>query len=96
MKTRTMHAVTATEFARNFSQMLDQVERQGVTIAIVRNQKQVATVVPQLRHQSAMQAFGDLYRPLEGAVNDDWTADMKRVSKSLSGKLSNKAQDPWQ
>lgn len=91
-----MHAVSATEFARNFSQMLDQVEHQGITIAIVRNQKQVATVVPQLRHQSAMEAFGDLYRPLEGAVKDDWMADIKRVNKSLKGTLSSKAQDPWQ
>lgn len=91
-----MHAVSATEFARNFSQMLDQVEHQGITIAIVRNQKQVATVVPQLRHQNAMEAFGDLYRPLEGAVKDDWMADIKRVNKSLKGTLSSKAQDPWQ
>lgn len=96
MEANIMHAVSATEFARNFSQMLDQVEHQGITIAIVRNQRQVATVVPQLRHQSAMQAFGDLYRPLEGVVKDDWTADMKRVSKGLRGHLSSKAQDPWQ
>lgn len=91
-----MQAVSATKFARNFSQMLDQVERQGVTIAIVRNQRQVATVVPQLRHQSAMEAFGDLYRPLEGVVKDDWMADTKRVSKGLRDHLSSKAQDPWQ
>ena len=43
-----MHAVSATEFARNFRHMLDQVEYQGITISIVRNKKQVATVVPQL------------------------------------------------
>jgi antitoxin (DNA-binding transcriptional repressor) of toxin-antitoxin stability system len=91
-----MHAVSATEFARNFSQMLDQVEHQGITISIVRKQKQVATVMPQLRQQSAMEAFGDLYRPLEGAVKDDWLADIVRVNKSLDGRLSSKARDPWQ
>jgi len=91
-----MHAVSATEFARNFRHMLDQVEYQGITISIVRNKKQVATVVPQLRHQSAMEAFGDLYRPLDGAVKDDWTADIKRVGESLKGSLSGKGQDPWQ
>lgn len=90
-----MHAVSATEFARNFSQMLDQVEHQGVTISIVRNHKQIATVAPQLRQQSAMEAFGDLYRPLEGAVKDDWMADIQRANKSLKGRLSGKAQDPW-
>lgn len=91
-----MHAVSATEFARNFSQMLDQVEHQGVTISITRNQRQIAIVVPQLRHQSAMEAFGDLYRPLQGAVNDDWLADIARVNQSFKGKLNDKAHDPWQ
>ncbi len=91
-----MHAVSATEFARNFSQMLDQVEHQGVSISITRNQRQIATVVPQLRQQSAMEAFGDLYRPLDGAVNDDWMADIGRVNQSLKGQLNDKARDPWQ
>ena len=90
-----MHAVSATEFARNFSQMLDQVEHQGITISIVRNHRQVATVVPQLRHQSAMEAFGDLYRPLEGSVKDDWLADIKLGAKALKGSLTGKGQDPW-
>lgn len=91
-----MHAVSATEFARNFSLMLDQVEHQGITISIMRNQKQVATVVPQLRHQSAMEAFGDLYRPLDGAIKDDWMSDIKGVNKFLKVRLSSKTQDPWQ
>ena len=91
-----MHTVSSTEFARNLSQMLDQVEHQGVTISIVRNQKQIATVVPQSRHQSAMEAFGDLYRPLQGAVKDDWMADIRRVDKFHKGSLSGKVQDPWQ
>ncbi len=91
-----MHTVSATEFARNLSQMLDRVEHQGVTISIVRNQKQIATVVPQLRHQSAMEAFGDLYRPLQSAVKDDWMADIRRVDKFHKGSLSDKARDPWQ
>lgn len=91
-----MQAVSATEFARNFSQMLDQVEHQGVTISIVRNQRQIATLAPQLRQQSAMEAFGDLYRPLAGAVNDDWMADIAQVNQSLDTKLNGKAHDPWQ
>ena len=91
-----MHAVSATEFARNFSQMLDQVEHQGVSITIMRNRRQIATVVPQLKRQSAMEAFGDLYRPLEGTVNDDWMADVAQIDQSLKGKLTDKARDPWQ
>lgn len=90
-----MHAVSATEFARNFSKMLDEVEHQGVTISIVRNHKQVATVVPGLRRESAMEAFGGFYRPLAGAVKDDWMADIKRVNKALDGRLNGKARNPW-
>ena len=90
-----MHAVSATEFARNFSQMLDQVEHQGITISIVRNQRQVASVVPQLRTQTATEAFGDLYRPLEGAIKDDWILDIQRVAKTLKGDRLEKGRDPW-
>lgn len=90
-----MHAVSATEFARNFSRMLDQVEQKGVTLSIIRNRKQVATLAPGLRRESAMEAFGGLYRPLEGPVKDDWMADIKRVNKSLDGRLNGKARDPW-
>ena len=91
-----MQAVTATEFARNFSQMLNQVEHQGVTISIVRNHKQIATLAPQLHHQSAMEAFGDLYRPMEHTVNDDWMTDIQRVNQSFNSQLSDPEQDPWQ
>ena len=90
-----MHAVSATEFARNFSQMLDQVEHQGITISIVRNQRQVASVVPQLRTQTATEAFGDLYRPLEGAVKDDWILDTQGVAKTLKGDRLEKGRDRW-
>lgn len=90
-----MHVVSATEFARNFSLMLNQVEHQGISISIVRNQQQVACVVPPLRIQTAAEAFGDLYRPLEGAVKDDWMLDTKRVAKALKGGLVEKGRDPW-
>ena len=90
-----MHAVSATEFSRNFSQMLDQVEHQGITISIVRNQRQIASVVPKQRMQTAAEAFGDLYRPLEGAVKDDWMADIKRTNKHLKGNVLEKGRDPW-
>ena len=91
-----MQAITATEFARNFSQMLDQVEHHGVTLSIVRNHKQVATVVPQRRTQTAMEAFGDLYRPLEGPVDDDWMADVRKMDKLFHSTLEANLRDPWE
>ena len=92
-----MIAVTATHFARNLSDLLDQVEQQGVSISILRNQKPVATLTPQIAHQSAMEAFGDLYRPLEHQIKDDWLADIERANQQLNGELRHDAQiDPWQ
>lgn len=90
-----MQTVTATEFSRNFSQMLDQIEHDGAPISIVRNHKQIATVMPQRRVQGAMDAFGDLYRPLEGEVLDDWMDDIARVSQALQGDINSAARDPW-
>ena len=90
-----MHTVSATEFSRNFSQMLNQVEQQGISISIVRNQRQIACLIPQLRMQTAAEAFGDLYRPLEGAVKDDWLLDIEQVNKTLKGNLPEKGSDPW-
>jgi len=95
LKENAVLSVTATEFARNLSEMLDQVEHQRVSISIVRNQKQIATVIPQLRHQSAMDAFGDLYLPLEHTVLDDWMADVQSVNAALDGQLGGVGQDPW-
>ena len=90
-----MHAVSATEFARNFRRMLDQVEHHGMTISIARHRKQIAIVVPQRPHQGAMEAFGDLYRPLAGAVEDDWLADIERVDQALACRFGGAEQDPW-
>lgn len=94
-----MLAITATYFARNLSQLLDQVEQKGVSIRIFRNQKPIATLTPQVAQQSAMEAFGDLYRPLEHMVDDDWLADIQRANTSIDGQLGNAnlgtQHDPW-
>jgi antitoxin (DNA-binding transcriptional repressor) of toxin-antitoxin stability system len=90
-----MQAVTATEFARNFSQMLDQVEHHGVTLSIVRNHKQIATVSPRLKPQTAMELLGDIYRPLDGPVDDNWMADIRRMDEVIAPGLLENLRDPW-
>ncbi len=90
-----MQAITATEFARNFSQMLDQVEHQGKSLSIVRNHKQIATVSPRLKPQTAMELFGDVYRPLEGPVDDAWMADIRRMDEVIAPDLFENLRDPW-
>lgn len=88
-----MQTVSATEFARNFRQMLDQVEHRGEVISIVRNQRSVATVIPGTVHMTAMEAFGDLYRTLDDEAAETWLEDIRRADDSFDGLLSDR--DPW-
>jgi PHD/YefM family antitoxin component YafN of YafNO toxin-antitoxin module len=90
-----MQTVTATEFARNFRQMLDQVEHRGEVIAIVRNQRAVATVIPGVAHMTAMEAFGDLYGTLDNEAAATWLEDARRVDEALDGYIDGTPKDPW-
>jgi len=65
-----MKTLSVTEVARNFSAVIDSVERDQQEIVLVRNNRHVARLVPEAPHQDAMTVFGDLYRTL-----DDETAD---------------------
>jgi antitoxin (DNA-binding transcriptional repressor) of toxin-antitoxin stability system len=58
------------EVARNFSAVLDTVEREQEEIVLVRNRRQVARLVPKPPHQDALAVCGDLFRRL-----DDKTAE---------------------
>lgn len=90
-----MQTVTATEFARNFRQMLDQVEHRGETISIVRNQRPVATLIPGAQRQTAMEAFGDLYRTLDDSAAHGWLDDARRAEEALDGQIGESDGDPW-
>ena len=45
---------SATDVARNFSAVLDAVEREQEEIIVVRNQRQVARLVPEASRQDAL------------------------------------------
>ena len=62
--------LSATRFARNFSAVLDTVERDQEEIVVVRNERAITRLVPEPARQDALSVFGDLYRTL-----DDQTAD---------------------
>ena len=42
---------------------------------------------PALPYQSAMDAFGGIFRSGDGAIDDDWMADIREANKSLRGNL---------
>jgi len=62
--------LSVTKVARNFSAVLDAVERDQEEIMLVRNDRHIARLVPEAPRQDALSVFGDLYRTL-----DDETAD---------------------
>jgi len=65
-----MKTLNVTEVARNFSSVLDQVEKNQEEIILVRNHRQIARLIPEPPAQDALSVLGDLHRTL-----DDETAE---------------------
>lgn len=89
-----MKRKSATEVARNFSAVLDSVERDQEEIILVRNQRQVARFVPEAPRQDALAVFGDLYRTLDDETADALSAAIVSQRKSRRGRVA-ELRDPW-
>ena len=89
MKTR-----TATDVARNFSAVLDALERDQEEIVLVRNQRRVARIVPEPPVQDALMVFGDLYRTLDDDTADALSAAIASGRKRRRGRVA-ELRDPW-
>ena len=89
-----MKTLTVTEVARNFSAVMDEVERDQEEIILVRNHKTIARLVPESAAQNALEVLGDLYRTL-----DDKTADALvqaiGVARKVDGNTLNALRNPW-
>ena len=87
-----MKTLNATEIARNFSSVLDEVERDQEEIVVVRNQRQIARLIPEPPEQNALEVLGDLYRTL-----DDETADAlsETISNSRKNGSLGELRNPW-
>ena len=89
-----MKRLSATDVARNFSAVLDALERDQEEIVLVRNQRQVARLVPEAPRQDALTVFGDLYRTLDDDTADALLAAITSQRKSRRGRLA-ELRDPW-
>lgn len=89
-----MKRKSATEVARNFSAVLDEVERDQEEIILVRNQRQVARLVPEAPRQDALAVFGDLYRTLDDETADALSSAIVSRRKSRRGRVA-ELRDPW-
>jgi prevent-host-death family protein len=85
---------SVTDVARNFSAVLDAVERDQEEIMLVRNRRHVARLVPEAPSQDALSVFGDLYRTLDDKTADALVAAIASTRKGRRGRLT-ELRDPW-
>lgn len=89
-----MKTLSVTDVARNFSAVLDAVERDQEEIVLVRNQRHVARLVPEAPRQDALSVFGDLYRTLDDQTAEALSAAIASNRKSRRGRVA-ELRDPW-
>ncbi|NTV15324.1 MAG: type II toxin-antitoxin system Phd/YefM family antitoxin [Desulfobulbaceae bacterium] len=85
-----MRTVTATELARNFRTMLDRVEFKHEELIVIRNNHQVARIVPGPASMTALEAMADLYRTLPEEAAQGWLDDSRQAKGLLD-----EVRDPW-
>ena len=88
MKTRSV-----TDVARNFSAVLDEVERDQEEILLVRNRRHVARLVPEAPYQDALSVFADLYRTRDEKTAAALAAAV-RAGRKRRGRVS-ELRNPW-
>jgi antitoxin (DNA-binding transcriptional repressor) of toxin-antitoxin stability system len=89
-----MKTLSVTEVARNFSAILDSVEREQEEIVLIRNQRQVARLVPEPARQDALEVFGDLFRTLDDETAKALTRTISAGRKRRRGSVS-ELRNPW-
>ncbi|OFV92102.1 MAG: hypothetical protein A3H95_05145 [Acidobacteria bacterium RIFCSPLOWO2_02_FULL_64_15] len=89
-----MKTLSVTDVARNFSAVIDRLERRREEILLVRNRRHVARLVPEPPHQDALSVFGDLYRTLDDETADALSAALKSARTRRRGRVS-ELRNPW-
>jgi antitoxin (DNA-binding transcriptional repressor) of toxin-antitoxin stability system len=89
-----MKILTVTKAARNFSRVLDEVERDGEEIVLVRNHRQIVRLVPEPAAQTALEVLGDLYRTLDDETARALAESVNQTRKSKTTTI-NALRDPW-
>ena len=89
-----MKTLSVTEVARNFSAVLDDVEREQEEVVLVRNRRQIARLIPEPPALTALEVLGDLYRTLDEGTANALTAALGGARKVRRGTLD-ELRDPW-
>ena len=89
-----MKTLSVTDVARNFSAVLDALERDHEEIVLVRNQRHIARLVPEAPRQDALSVLGDLYRTLDDETANALSSAIASHRKGRRGRLA-ELRDPW-
>jgi PHD/YefM family antitoxin component YafN of YafNO toxin-antitoxin module len=89
-----MKVLSVTEVARNFSSVLDKLEKDQEEIVLIRNKRHIARLVPEPPAKDALSVLGDLYRTLDDATADDLAARVAQAKRGKRGKLI-ELRNPW-
>lgn len=88
-----MKVITATELARNLSQVLDKLAASGEEVIVERNHRQVARIIPGPARQTALEAMSDLHRTLPDAAAAGWLRDSR--TQPIEDDTLASSKDPW-
>ena len=89
-----MKTLSVTEVSRNFSAVLDGVEREQEEVVLVRNRRQIARLIPEPAARNALEVLGDLYRTLDDGTADALAAAIAKGREAKAGTLA-ELRDPW-
>lgn len=89
-----MKTITATELARNLSEILDRLAAEQEEVVIERNHRQVARLVPGPGRLTALEAMADIYRTLPENAAVAWERD-SRATRLKGERLPTGIRNPW-
>lgn len=72
-----MLSVTATELARNLKAMLDKVELKHEELIVIRNNHEVARIIPGPATMTALEAMADICHTLPEEAAQGWLEDSR-------------------
>ncbi len=86
--------MSVTDVARNFSAVLDALEREQEEVLLVRNQRHVARLVPEAPRQDALSVLADLYRTLDDETAEALSAAIGSHRRRRRGRVA-ELRNPW-
>jgi prevent-host-death family protein len=86
--------LSVAEAARNFSRVLNEVEREQEEIVLVRNRRRIVRLIPEPPAQDALAVLGDLYRTLDNTTAESLAQAVRRTRRGRQASLS-ALRNPW-